>query len=170
MKAKLQFGPLSLEWETPENDIGVVLRQLLTAYAHRPHGTDKPDTEPAAAPQPQPKPVVQEPQQADGTQPVPEPLPAEAPNHYDIIPPEPKEREPLGKAIERLQKEKKTRGGRLNTQAVVLKKGGDVKWFETTMEAALFLGVSLSSVSKAASQRTLCKGWWVERDDPKVKP
>ena len=164
MKAKLTFGKLSFEWETPENDVGVVLRQILSAY---------PDREPVPATVPEIKPIeVPEPESEEEPEaPIeeePEPEPEEEPEADDTIPPEPKEREPLGKAIERLQKEKKMRGGKKNCTAVVLKKDGEQKWFETNVEAAIFLDVNASTITNAKNRMHRIKGWKVESDDPKT--
>lgn len=157
MKAKLTYGKLSFEWETPENDVGVVLRQILSAY---------PDREPVPATVTELKPIeVPEPESEE----EPEPEPQEEPEADDTIPPEPKEREPLGKAIGRLQKEKKMRGGRKNCKALVLKKDGETKWFETQLEAAIFLEVTEGSISRAINNYSKVKGWSVERDNPKTK-
>lgn len=164
MKAKLTFGKLSFEWETPENDVGVVLRQILSAY---------PDREPVPATVPELKPIeVPEPESEEEPEaPIEEehePEPEEEPEAGDTIPPEPKEREPLGKAIERLQKEKKMRGGRKNCKALVLKKDGETKWFETQLEAAIFLEVTEGTISKAINNSSKVKGWRIERDNPKT--
>ena len=162
MKAKLTFGKLSFEWETPENDVGVVLRQILSAY---------PDREPVPATVTELKPIeVPEPESEEEPE-VPieeEPEPQEETDESDTIPPEPKEREPLGKAIERLQREKKMRGGKKNCTAVVLKKDGETKWFETQLEAAIFLEVTEGTISKAINNCSKVKGWSVERDYPKT--
>ena len=68
-----------------------------------------------------------------------------------------------------MEKKKGQRGGKLNTCSVVLRKGGDVKWFETMMEASFFLECSVSAVSKAVKNKTTIKGWWVEKDEPQTK-
>lgn len=164
MKAKLTFGKLSFEWETPENDVGVVLRQILSAY---------PDREPVPATVSDPKTiVVPEPESEEEPEaPIeeqPEPEPEEEPEADDNIPPEPKERETLGKAIERLQQEKKMRGGKNNCRAVVLKKDGETKWFETHLEAAIFLEVTPGTISRAIKNLNKVKGWRIERDNPKT--
>lgn len=164
MKAKLTFGKLSFEWETPENDVGVVLRQILSAY---------PDREPVPATVTELKPIeVPEPEneeeQVTPIEEEPEPEPEEEPEADDTIPPEPKEREPLGKAIERLQKEKKMRGGKKTSKAVVLKKDGETRWFETQVEAAMFLDVSECYISRALKGMYRVKGWRIERDNPKT--
>jgi outer membrane biosynthesis protein TonB len=165
MKAKLTYGKLSFEWETPENDVGVVLRQILSAY---------PDREPVPATEPEIKPIeVPEPESEEEPEaPIeeePEPEPQEEPEADDTIPPEPQEREPLGKAIERLQREKKMRGGKKNCTAVVLKKDGEQKWFETNVEAAIFLDVNASAISRAKNKTYKVKGWQVISDRPKTK-
>lgn len=163
MKAKLTYGKLSFEWETPENDVGVVLRQILQAY---------PDREPVPATVTEIKPIeVPEPESEEEPEApiVEKPEPEEEPEAGDTIPPEPKEREPLGKAIERLQKEKKMRGGRNNCKPIVLKKDGETRWFETVVEAAIFLDVTPASISRAKNRKNKVKGWSVESDNPKTK-
>ena len=163
MKAKLTYGKVSFEFETPENDVGVVLRQILSAYPNR---------EPVPATVSELKPIeVQEPESEEEPEaPIEEePEPQEEPEADDTIPPEPQEREPLGKAIERLKKEKKMRGGKKNCTAVVLKKDGEQKWFETTVEAAIFLDVSASTISRAKDKTYKVKGWLVISDRPKNK-
>ena len=165
MKAKLTFGKLSFEWETPENDVGVVLRQILSAY---------PDREPVPATVTELKPIeVPEPEsEEEPVTPIEEEAttePEEEPEADDTIPPEPKEREPLGKAIERLQKEKKMRGGKNNCKPVVLKKDGETRWFETNLEAAIFLDVNASAISRAKNKMYKVKGWQVISDRPKTK-
>ena len=171
MKAKLTFGKLSFEWETPENDVGVVLRQILSAYPDRePVPATEPEIKPIEVPEPESEeepeaPIEEEPE----AEPEPEPEPEEQPEADDTIPPEPQEREPLGEAIERLQREKKMRGGRNNCTAVVLKKDGEQKWFETNAEAAIFLDVSAPAISRAKNKTYKVKGWQVISDRPKTK-
>ena len=161
MKAKLTFGKLSFEWETPENDVGEVLRQILSAY---------PDREPVPATVSEIKPIeVPEPESEEEPEAPIEEEPEPEPEAGDTIPPEPKEREPLGKAIERLQKEKKKRGGRNNCKPIVLKKDGEKRWFETVVEAAIFLDVNPTSISNAKKRKHKVKGWSVESDEPKTK-
>ena len=164
MKAKLTFGRLSFEWETPENDVGVVLRQLLSAInepqevSATPHESTVTAEVPAAETQSDEEPTTEE-----ETQPPIDEQPE--PEHPQTIQPEPTEREPLGKAIARLQKEKKSRNAS-NAQAVVLKKDGDTKWFASMFEASLWLDCAISSLSKAAKYQGTVKGWSVEKDNP----
>lgn len=164
MKAKLTCGRLSFEWETPENDVGVVLRQLLSAI-NEPQVATATLTEstvtaevPAEETQRDEEPTTEEEAQA--------PIDEEpAPEQPQTIPPEPQQREPLGKAVARLQKEKKMRKAS-NAQAVVLKKDGDTKWFASMFEASLWLDCAISCLSKAAKYQGTVKGWSVEKDNP----
>lgn len=166
MKAILTFGMLSFEWETPDNDVGVVLRQILSAYPDRePVPATEPELKPIDVPEPESQ---EEPEAPIEEEPEPEPEPHEEPEADDTIPPEPQEREPLGKAIERLQKEKKMRGGKNNCKPVVLKKDGETRWFETSVEAAIFLDVNASTITNAKNRMHRIKGWKVESDDPKT--
>ena len=102
------------------------------------------------------------------------------------IPPEPTQREPLGKAIARLQEEKKIRnaqaaaegkaknkgkrGGSKNTKPVVLTKDGETKWFETRVEAAIFLNCAPSGISDAIRTGLPKKGWYISNDNAVIMP
>lgn len=152
-----------------------MLRQILSAYPDRePVPATVSEIKPIEVPEPESEeepeaPIEEEPEPEPEAPIEAEPEPQEEPEAGDTIPPEPKEREPLGKAIERLQKEKKMRGGKNTSKAVVLKKDGETRWFETQVEAAMFLDVSECYISRALKGMYRVKGWSVERDNPKTK-
>ena len=112
------------------------------------------DPEPAAQePEPEPNEPVQAPQE-------PEPDPA--------IAPEPAEREPLGKALKRLKKEKAA--GRLPKYQPVYARNaeGDVIYCDSVAEMAIKLGVTAQCVNQSIKNNYNCKGYKIKKDDPKT--
>lgn len=135
--------------------------------------------EPVQDPEPTPQalePAAAEPVQDPEPEPqAPEPTPAEPvqdpePSSQEpepVIPPEPAEREPLGKAIERLKKEK-TAGRPMKYQPVYARNDdGDTIYRDSVFELALALDVTAQTVHQAIKKGYRCKGYKIKFDDPK---
>ncbi len=74
-------------------------------------------------------------------------------------------REPLCKAIERLQAEKK-RGGAFHCQPVAGRHDdGTIKWWPSHKDAARELGVSIEYVRQCVRECRKLRGWMLENDD-----
>ncbi len=74
-------------------------------------------------------------------------------------------REPLGKAIERLQAEKK-RGGAFHCQPVAGRHDdGTIKWWPSYKDAARELGVCPEYVSQCVRECRKLRGWMLEDDN-----
>ena len=132
-------------------------KQGLPSSDHHPDEPPAPalpvqDPEPAA-PEPEPEPNEPEPSSQ-------EPDPA--------IAPEPAEREPLGKALKRLQKEKAA--GRLPKYQPVYARNaeGDVIYCDSVAEMAIKLGVTAQCVNQSIKHNYNCKGYKIKKDDPKT--
>ncbi len=104
-------------------------------------------------PEPEPNEPVQTPQE-------PEPDPA--------IAPEPAEREPLGKALKRLKKERAA--GRLPKYQPVYARNaeGDVIYCDSVAEMAIKLGVTAQCVNQSIKHNYNCKGYKIKKDNPKT--
>ena len=165
MKAHIHLPSVSIELDITAQEAATLLPLLGIAG-----GNAQP--RPCQADKPQPP----DPQQ-DAHDPAPSPVTPVQPDY--AIPPEPQEREPLGKAIERLKEEKRKqnyhlekghprRGGRPNRPVFIKNDTGDVRYFETVVECALFLDTSKSNVLNAAKNNRPCKGWSVQFDNPQT--
>ena len=152
-----------------------------------PSSEHHPDEPPAAAEpvheqDPEPSTQVPEPAPADhdleqDPEPAPqapEPAPAEPlqdpePSSQEpepVIPPEPAEREPLGKAIERL---KKNAVHPMKYQPVYARNDdGDTIYRDSMFELALALNVTVAAVRQAIKKGFRCKGYKIKFDDPKT--
>ena len=132
------------------------------------------DPEPAPqAPEPAPADLDQE-QNPEPEPQAPEPAPAEPlqdpePSSQEpepVIPPEPAEREPLGKAIERL---KKNAVHPMKYQPVYARNDdGDTIYRDSMFELALALNVTVAAVRQAIKKGFRCKGYKIKFDDPKT--
>ena len=131
---------------------------------------------------PEPAPQAPEPAAADLDQEqkpepalqAPEPAPADLdqdpePSSQEpepVIPPEPAEREPLGKAIERL---KKNAVHPMKYQPVYARNDdGDTIYRDSMFELALALNVTVAAVRQAIKKGFRCKGYKIKFDDPKT--
>lgn len=120
-----------------------------------PQSPEPAPAEPVQEPEPEPNEPVPTPQE-----PEPEPSPA--------IAPEPAEREPLGKAIERLKKEK-VAGRNPKYQPVYARNAeGDVIYCDSVAEMAIKLGVTAQCVNQSIKHNYNCKGYKIKKDDPKT--
>lgn len=113
-----------------------------------------------------PEPALQAPEPAPA-EPVQDPEPSSQ-EPEPVIPPEPAEREPLGKAIERLKKEK-TAGRPMKYQPVYARNDdGDTIYRDSMFELALALNVTVAAVRQAIKKGFRCKGYKIKLDDPKT--
>ncbi len=111
---------------------------------------------------PEPTPQALEPAAAEPVQ-DPEPSSQEP---EPVIPPEPAEREPLGKAIERL---KKNAVHPMKYQPVYARNDdGDTIYRDSMFELALALNVTAQTVRQAIKKGFRCKGYKIKLDDPKT--
>ena len=166
MKATLNLAESTILMDcTPQELAGLLSllqpcpKQGLPSSDHHPDEPPAPaepiqDPEPAAQePEPEPNEPVQTPQE-------PEPAPT--------IAPEPAEREPLGKAIERLKKEK-VAGRNPKYQPVYARNAeGDVIYCDSVAEMAIKLGVTAQCVNQSIKHNYNCKGYKIKKDDPKT--
>lgn len=188
MKATLNLAENTILMDcTPQELAGLLSllqprpKQGLPSSDHHPDEPPAPaepvqDPEPEPqAPEPAPAEPVQE-QDPEPTPQAPEPAPAEPlqdpePSSQEpepVIPPEPAEREPLGKAIERLKKEK-TAGRPMKYQPVYARNDdGDTIYRDSVFELALALDVTAQTVHKAIKKGYRCKGYKIKFDDPKT--
>ena len=123
------------------------------------------DPDPAAQ-EPEPEPNEPEPKPAEPAQ---EQDPESAPQAPDpAIAPEPAEREPLGKALKRLKKEKAA--GRLPKYQPVYARNaeGDVIYCDSVAEMAIKLGVTAQCVNQSIKHNYNCKGYKIKKDNPKT--
>lgn len=158
-------------------------KQGLPSSDHHPDEPPAAPAEPVQEQDPEPTPQAPEPAPADHDQEqkpepalqAPEPAPAEPlqdpePSSQEskpVIPPEPAEREPLGKAIERLKKEK-TAGRPMKYQPVYARNDdGDTIYRDSVFELALALDVTAQTVHQAIKKGYRCKGYKIKFDDPK---
>ena len=165
MKAKLNLNENTILMDcTPQE-----LAELLSLLQPRPKqglpsADTHPDEPPAAPAEPvqDPEPAPQEPEPVPDE---PEPVSQEP---ETVIPPEPAEREPLGKAIERLKKEK-TAGRPTKYQPVYARNAeGDVIYCDSVAEMAIKLGVTVQCVNQSIKHNYNCKGYKIKKDDPKT--
>lgn len=156
-------------------------KQALPSSDHHPDEPPAPaepvqDPEPSSqAPEPapadhdleqDPEPALQAPEPAPA-EPVQDPEPSSK-EPEPVIPPEPAEREPLGKAIERLKKEK-TAGRPMKYQPVYARNDdGDTIYRDSVFELALALDVTAQTVHQAIKKGYRCKGYKIKFDDPKT--
>ena len=85
-----------------------------------------------------------------------------------VIPPEPAKREPLGKAIERLKKEKVAGRNPKYRPVYARNDAGDVIYCDSVAEMAIKLGVTAQCVNQAIKKNHYCKGYKIKEDDPKT--
>ena len=133
---------------------------------------DEPDQLPEPATK-EPEPATAEPdQEPEQTPTEPEPDSLET---VPAIPPEPAEREPLGKALERLRGEARLRkrlqddGRHYKYRPVYARDdNGDVIYCDSVAEMAIRLGVTAQCVNQAIRKNHYCKGYKIKEDDPKT--
>ena len=198
MKATLNLAESTILMDcTPQELAGLLSllqpcpKQGLPSSDHHPDEPPAPavpvqDPEPAAQEPAPAEPVqnpVQEPQEPAPAEPVqdpepaaqvPEPVPNEPvqtpqePEPDPAIAPEPAEREPLGKALKRLKKEKAA--GRLPKYQPVYARNaeGDVIYCDSVAEMAIKLGVTAQCVNQSIKHNYNCKGYKIKKDDPKT--
>lgn len=189
MKATLNLAENTILMDcTPQELAGLLSLLQPRPKQALPSSDHHPDELPAAAEpvqeqDPEPEPQAPEPAPADHDQEqdpepapqAPEPAPAEPlqdpePSSQEpepVIPPEPAEREPLGKAIERLKKEK-TAGRPMKYQPVYARNDdGDTIYRDSVFELALALDVTAQTVHQAIKKGYRCKGYKIKFDDPK---
>ena len=188
MKATLNLAENTILMDcTPQELAGLLSllqprpKQGLPSSDHHP---DEPPAPVEPVQDPEPEPQAPEPAPADhdleqDPEPAlqaPEPAPAEPlqdpePSSQEpepVIPPEPAEREPLGKAIERLKKEK-TAGRPMKYQPVYARNDdGDTIYRDSVFELALALDVTAQTVHQAIKKGYRCKGYKIKFDDPKT--
>lgn len=156
-------------------------KQGLPSSDHH-HEESPAPAEPVQEQDPEPAPQAPEPAPADhdleqNPEPAlqaPEPAPADLdqdpePSSQEpepVIPPEPAEREPLGKAIERL---KKNAVHPMKYQPVYARNDdGDTIYRDSMFELALALDVTAQTVHQAIKKGYRCKGYKIKFDDPKT--
>ena len=190
MKATLNLAENTILMDcTPQELAGLLSllqprpKQGLPSSDHHPDEPPAP-AEPVQEQDPEPSTQVPEPAPADhdleqDPEPAlqaPEPAPAEPlqdpePSSQEpepVIPPEPAEREPLGKAIERLKKEK-TAGRPMKYQPVYARNDdGDTIYRDSVFELAQALDVTAQTVHQAIKKGYRCKGYIIKFDDPKT--
>lgn len=196
MKATLNLAESTILMDcTPQELAGLLSllqpchKQGLPSSDHHPDEPPTPaepvqDPEPAAQePEPEPNEPVQAPQEPAPAEPVQDPDPAaqesepepnepvqtpQEPEPDPAIAPEPAEREPLGKALKRLKKEKAA--GRLPKYQPVYARNaeGDVIYCDSVAEMAIKLGVTAQCVNQSIKHNYNCKGYKIKKDDPKT--
>lgn len=188
MKATLNLAENTILMDcTPQELAGLLSllqprpKQGLPSSDHHPDEPPAP-AEPVQEQNPEPTPQAPEPAPADLDQEqnpepepqAPEPAPAEPlqdpePSSQEpepVIPPEPAEREPLGKAIERL---KKNAVHPMKYQPVYARNDdGDTIYRDSMFELALALNVTVAAVRQAIKKGFRCKGYKIKFDDPKT--
>lgn len=170
MKATLNLAENTILMDcTPQELAGLLSllqpcpKQGFPSSDHHPDGPPA-ATEPVQEQKPEPAPQAPEPTPADLEQ-DPEPSSQEP---EPVIPPEPAVREPLGKAIERLKKEK-TAGRPMKYQPVYARNDdGDTIYRDSVFELALALDVTAQTVHQAIKKGYRCKGYKIKFDDPKT--
>ena len=168
MKATLNLAENTILMDcTPQELAGLLSllqprpKQGLPSSDHHP---DEPPAPVEPVQDPEPEPQAPEPAPAEPLQ-DPEPSSQEP---EPVIPPEPAEREPLGKAIERLKKEK-TAGRPMKYQPVYARNDdGDTIYRDSVFELALALDVTAQTVHQAIKKGYRCKGYKIKFDDPKT--
>ncbi len=186
MKATLNLAENTILMDcTPQELAGLLSllqprpKQGLPSSDHHPEEPPAPaepiqDPEPAPqAPEPapaeplqdqDPEPALQAPEPA-ASGPVQDPEPSSQ-EPEPVIPPEPAEREPLGKAIERL---KKNAVHPMKYQPVYARNDdGDTIYRDSVFELALALDVTAQTVHQAIKKGFRCKGYKIKFDDPKT--
>ena len=188
MKATLNLAENTILMDcTPQELAGLLSllqprpKQGLPSSDHHPDEPPAP-AEPVQEQDPEPSTQVPEPAPADHdleqdpepTPQAPEPAAAEPvqdpePSSQEpepVIPPEPAEREPLGKAIERL---KKNAVHPMKYQPVYARNDdGDTIYRDSMFELALALNVTVAAVRQAIKKGFRCKGYKIKFDDPKT--
>lgn len=188
MKATLNLAENTILMDcTPQELAGLLSllqpcpKQGLPSSDHHPDEPPAP-AEPVQEQDPEPTPQAPEPAPADhdleqDPEPAlqaPEPAPAEPlqdpePSSQEpepVIPPEPADREPLGKAIERL---KKNAVHPMKYQPVYARNDdGDTIYRDSMFELALALNVTVAAVRQAIKKGFRCKGYKIKFDDPKT--
>lgn len=188
MKATLNLAKNTILMDcTPQELAGLLSLLQPCPKQGLPSSDHHPDEPPAAAEpvqeqDPEPEPQAPEPAPADhdleqDPEPAPQaPEPAPADLEQDpepssqepepVIPPEPAEREPLGKAIERL---KKNAVHPMKYQPVYARNDdGDTIYRDSMFELALALNVTVAAVRQAIKKGFRCKGYKIKFDDPKT--
>lgn len=172
MKAKLNLNENTILMDcTPQELAGLLSLLQPCPKQGLPSSGTHPDEPPAAPAEPvqDPEPAPQEPE------PVPdEPEPASQ-EPEPVIPPEPAEREPLGKALKRLREEERMRkqlqddGRHYKYRPVYARNdAGDVIYCDSVSEMAIKLGVTAQCVNQAIKKNHYCKGYKIKEDDPKT--
>lgn len=168
MKATLNLTENTILMDCTPQELAGLLSLLQPCPKQGLPSSDHHHDEPPAAAEP-----VQEPEPSSQ---APEPAPAEplqdpetsSQEPEPVIPPEPAEREPLGKAIERLKKEK-TAGRPMKYQPVYARNDdGDTIYRDSVFELALALDVTAQTVHQAIKKGYRCKGYKIKFDDPKT--
>lgn len=85
-----------------------------------------------------------------------------------VILPEPAEREPLGKAIERLKKEKVAGRNPKYRPVYARNDDGDVIYCDSVAEMAIKLGVTAQCINQAIRKNHYCKGYKIKEDNPRT--
>ncbi len=188
MKATLNLAENTILMDcTPQELAGLLSllqprpKQALPSSDHHPDEPSEPaepvqdpELEPQA-PEPAPADLDQE-QKAEPALQAPESAPAEPlqdpePSSQEpepVIPPEPAEREPLGKAIERLKKEKNAVHPMKYQPVYARNDDGDTIYRDSMFEMALALNVTVAAVRQAIKKGFRCKGYKIKFDDPKT--
>lgn len=167
MKATLNLAENTILMDcTPQELAGLLSllqprpKQALPSSEHHPDEPPAP-AEPVQELDPVPALQAPEPAPADLDQ-DPEPSSQEP---EPVIPPEPAERKPLGKAIERL---KKNAVHPMKYQPVYARNdNGDTIYRDSMFELALALNVTVAAVRQAIKKGFRCKGYKIKLDDPK---
>ncbi len=172
MKAKLNLNENTILMDcTPQELAGLLSLLQPRPKQGLPSSDHHPEEPPAAPAEP-----VQDPEPAPQ---VPEPVPNEpepaSQEPETVIPPEPAEREPLGKALKRLREEERLRkqlqddGRHYKYRPVYARNdAGDVIYCDSVSEMALKLGVTAQCVNQAIKKNHYCKGYKIKEDDPKT--
>ncbi len=166
MKATLNLAENTILMDcTPQELAGLLSLLQPCPKQGLPSSDHHPDEPPAPAEpvqDPEPSSQAPEPAPADLDQ-DPEPSSQEP---EPVIPPEPAEREPLGKAIERL---KKNAVHPMKYQPVYARNDdGDTIYRDSMFELALALNVTVAAVRQAIKKGFRCKGYKIKFDDPKT--
>lgn len=171
MKATLNLTENTILMDcTPQELAGLISllqpcpKQGLPSSDHHPDGPPAP-AEPVQDPEPEPQAPELAPAEPEQASQEPEP----------VIPPEPAEREPLGKAIKRLREEERLRkqlqddGRHYKYRPVYARNDdGDVIYCDSVAEMAIKLGVTAQCVNQAIKKNHYCKGYKIKEDDPKT--
>ena len=182
MKATLNLAESTILMDCTPQELAGLLSLLQPCPKQGPPSSDHHPDEPPAPAEPVQKPV-QAPQEPAPAVPVQDPEPAaqepepepnepvqtpQEPEPDPAIAPEPAEREPLGKALKRLKKEKAA--GRLPKYQPVYARNaeGDVIYCDSVAEMAIKLGVTAQCVNQSIKHNYNCKGYKIKKDNPKT--